>query len=89
MCPKTEKDFIPRVCEKLSAERCHVSMMSWRDGMDEKDRKGMAANCCDRDVESRKSIFVLDPHLHWKPVECSEQQCCFHMPGLWRISQAA
>ena len=26
--------------------------------------------------------FVLNPSLHWKPVECSQQSCCTCMPGL-------
>ena len=29
-----------------------------------------------------KSIFVLNPSLHCKPVECSEQCFCTCMPGL-------
>ena len=33
-------------------------------------------------LKTETSYFVLDPSLHWKPVECSQQCCCACMPGL-------
>ena len=33
-------------------------------------------------LKTETSNFVLDPSLHWKPVECSEQCCCTCMPVL-------
>ena len=33
-------------------------------------------------LKTGTSNFVLNPSLHWKPVECSEQCCCICMPGL-------
>ena len=33
-------------------------------------------------LKPETSNFVLNPNLHWKPVECSEQCCCTCMPGL-------
>ena len=33
-------------------------------------------------LKPEKSNFVLNPSLHWKPVECSQQCCCTCMPGL-------
>ena len=33
-------------------------------------------------LKTETNNFVLNPSLHWKPVECSEQCCCTCMPGL-------
>ena len=33
-------------------------------------------------LKTKTSNFVLNPSLHWKPVECSQQCCCTCMPGL-------
>ena len=33
-------------------------------------------------LKTETSNFVLNPSLHWKPVEYSEQCCCTYMPGL-------
>ena len=33
-------------------------------------------------LKTETSNFVLNPSLHWKPVECSQQCCCTCMPGL-------
>ena len=33
-------------------------------------------------LKTETSNFVLNPSLHWKPVETSEQCCCTCMPGL-------
>ena len=33
-------------------------------------------------LKTETSNFVLNPNLHWKPVECSQQWCCTCMPGL-------
>ena len=33
-------------------------------------------------LKTGTSKFVLNPSLHWKPVECSVQCCCTCMPGL-------
>ena len=33
-------------------------------------------------LKAQKRNFVLDPRFNWKPVECSEQWCSTHMPGL-------
>ena len=33
-------------------------------------------------LKTQASNFVMDPHFNWKPVECSKQWCCTHMPGL-------
>ena len=33
-------------------------------------------------LKTETSNVVLNPNLHWKPVECSEQHCCTCMPGL-------
>ena len=33
-------------------------------------------------LKTETSNFVLNPSLHWKPLECSEQCCCTCMPGL-------
>ena len=33
-------------------------------------------------LKTETSNCVLNPSLHWKPVECSEQCCCSCMPGL-------
>ena len=33
-------------------------------------------------LKTEISNFVLNPSLHWKPVECSEQCRCTCMPGL-------
>ena len=33
-------------------------------------------------LKTETSNFLLNPSLHWKPVECSEQCCCICMPGL-------
>ena len=33
-------------------------------------------------LKTETSNFVLNPSLHWKPVEYSEQCCCTCMPGL-------
>ena len=33
-------------------------------------------------LKTETSNFVLNPSLHWKPVESSEQCCCTCMPGL-------
>ena len=33
-------------------------------------------------LKTETSNFVLNPSLHWKPVECSEQCCCICMLGL-------
>ena len=33
-------------------------------------------------LETETSNFVLNPKLHWKLVQCSEQCCCICMPGL-------
>ena len=32
-------------------------------------------------LKTETSNFVLNPSLHWKPVECSAQCCCTCMPG--------
>ena len=32
-------------------------------------------------LKTETSNFALNPSLHWKPVECSEQCCCSCMPG--------
>ena len=51
--------------------------------MGEEGQKYMVAYCAsDRYTENRDRQFVLNPSLHWKPVECSEQCCCTCMPGL-------
>ena len=33
-------------------------------------------------LKTESSNFILNPSLHWKPVECSEQYCCTCLPGL-------
>ena len=33
-------------------------------------------------LKTETSNFVLNPSLHWKPVECSQQCCYTCMPGL-------
>ena len=33
-------------------------------------------------LKTETSNFVLNPSLHWKPVECSQQCCCTCMPRL-------
>ena len=33
-------------------------------------------------LKTETSNFVLNPSLHWKPVECFDQCCCTCMPGL-------
>ena len=33
-------------------------------------------------LKTETSNFVLNPSLHWKLVECSQQCCCTCMPGL-------
>ena len=33
-------------------------------------------------LKTETSNFVLNPSLHWKPVECYEQCCFTCMPGL-------
>ena len=33
-------------------------------------------------LKTETSNLVLNPSLHWKPVECSQQCCCTCMPGL-------
>ena len=33
-------------------------------------------------LKTETSNFVLNPSLHWTPLECSEQCCCTCMPGL-------
>ena len=33
-------------------------------------------------LKAETSNFVLNPSLHWKPVECSVQCCCICMSGL-------
>ena len=33
-------------------------------------------------LKTETSDFVLNPSLHWKLVECSEQCCCTCMPGI-------
>ena len=33
-------------------------------------------------LKTETSNYVLNPSLHWKPVECSQQCCCTCMPGL-------
>ena len=37
-------------------------------------------------LKTETSNFVMNPSLHWKPVECSEQCCCTYMPGLMEDS---
>ena len=32
-------------------------------------------------LKTETSNFVLNPSLHWKPVECPQQCCCTCMPG--------
>ena len=49
--------------------------------MDEEGQKYKVAFCSDRYAENRDNSFVLNPSLHWKPVECSQQCCCTFMPG--------
>ena len=50
--------------------------------MDEEGKKYKVAYCSDRYTETATSNFVVNPSLHWKPVECSQQCCCTCMPGL-------
>ena len=52
--------------------------------MDEEGQKFKVGYCSDRYTENRdkQRNFVLNPSLHWKPVECSEQCCCTCMPRL-------
>ena len=33
-------------------------------------------------LKTETSNFILNPSLHWKPVECSQQCCCTCMPGV-------
>ena len=33
-------------------------------------------------LKTETNNFVLNPSLHWKPVECSKQCCCTCMAGL-------
>ena len=32
-------------------------------------------------LKTQTNNFVLNPSLHWKPVECPKQCCCTCMPG--------
>ena len=50
--------------------------------MDEEGQKNMVAYCSHRYTENRDKQFCIDPSLHWKPEESSEQCCCTYMPGL-------
>ena len=36
-------------------------------------------------LKKETSNFVLNPYLHWEPVEYSEQCCCTCMPGLTEV----
>ena len=49
--------------------------------MDEEGQKYKVAYCSDT-LKTETSNFVLNPSLHWKSVECSQQCCCTCMPGL-------
>ena len=33
-------------------------------------------------LKTETSNFVLNPSLHWKPMECSQECCYTFMPGL-------
>ena len=33
-------------------------------------------------MKTKKSNYVLNPSLHWKPVQCSKQCCCSCMAEL-------
>ena len=51
--------------------------------MDEEGQKYKVAYCSEKNtLKTETSNIVLNPSLHWKPVECSEQCCCTCMPGL-------
>ena len=38
-------------------------------------------------LKTETSNFVLNPSLHWKPVECSQECCCTFMLGLTKDKQ--
>ena len=78
--PKTEKDLFP----KVSREQSGVKRVQRPRGTVwmKKVRNIRWRTVLIVTPKTETSNIVLNPSLHWKPVECSEQSCCTCMPGL-------
>ena len=69
--------------EELSAMRCQESAERPRGTVWTKKIRNIRWYTVLIDtVKTETSDFVLNPGLHWKLVECSEQCCCTCIPGL-------
>ena len=84
--PKTEKDLLPKVSrekrENVSNEVFKRTQRPRGTVWTKKARNIRWHTVLIDTLKAETSNFVLNPSLHWKPVECSQQCCCTCMPGL-------